>query len=159
MITDWVGGVKKGQNIDYVIFELSLICWTGSSSWGDSACCSGLLTLQSSIILIIMPGSTQQIKTIKRTIRQKSRNHMPKNICSTEEMFWLCNWKALQAHLNSQDCHTWVAFDSKILRQRIIKFLNHNLSWVINFFMLGWVLTLFFSNVLTKDHKFGWLTD
>ena len=25
MITDWVGGVKKGQNLDYVIFEWSLI--------------------------------------------------------------------------------------------------------------------------------------
>ena len=24
MITDWVGGVKKGQNLDYVIFEGSL---------------------------------------------------------------------------------------------------------------------------------------
>ena len=24
MITDWVGGVKKGQNLDYVIFEWSL---------------------------------------------------------------------------------------------------------------------------------------
>ena len=25
MITDWVGGVKKGQNLDYVIFEWSLL--------------------------------------------------------------------------------------------------------------------------------------
>ena len=24
MITDWVGGVQKGQNIDYVIYEWSL---------------------------------------------------------------------------------------------------------------------------------------
>ena len=24
MITDWLGGVQKGQNIDYVIFEWSL---------------------------------------------------------------------------------------------------------------------------------------
>ena len=26
MITDWVGGVQKGQNIDYVIYEWSLNC-------------------------------------------------------------------------------------------------------------------------------------
>ena len=34
MITDWVDGVQKGQNLDYVIFEWSLImCFTQTEGY------------------------------------------------------------------------------------------------------------------------------
>ena len=38
MITDWVGGVQKGQNIDYVIFERSLMSMRESKTYNQISC-------------------------------------------------------------------------------------------------------------------------